>query len=161
IAWNSGFQIGLAEAYDIASGGRWNCEFACAGWPGGRLNEWESTSEITVPSRQWLEQQTIDLNISLTDSVDFQYLAGHTEVDSRTSNDWDSGEFNFYIDYFNCLTEVTSHEIQFTGGNDRFTWVGGAYYWTQEGRERNPAYSMREWQEVSDYQQAQPFSYFD
>jgi hypothetical protein len=58
LAWNSGFQMGLAEAYDIASGGRWNCDAACAGWPGGQLTEWESTSEITVPSRQELEQQT-------------------------------------------------------------------------------------------------------
>jgi iron complex outermembrane receptor protein len=41
IAYNSGFQMGLAEAYDIASGGRWNCNFACAGYPGGRLGEWE------------------------------------------------------------------------------------------------------------------------
>jgi iron complex outermembrane receptor protein len=159
IAWNSGFQVGLAEAYDIASGGRWNCITACSGWPGGELDEWEGTSEITVPSRQWLEQQTVDLNVDLTDNVRFQYLLGNTYVDARTYNDWDSGPFNFYIDYFNNETEMMSHEFQFQGGNDRFTWVAGAYYWTQDERARNPAWSMREWQEVDDYGQAQPFSY--
>lgn len=161
IAWNSGFQVGLAQAFDIASGGNWNCMTQCAGWPGGELGEWESTSEITVPSRQWLEQQSIDLNVDITDNISFQYLAGHTYVDARTYNDWDSGQFNFYIDYFNNETELMSHELQFTGGNDRFTWVAGVYYWDQEGRSRNPAWSMREWEEVDDYGEAQPFSYVD
>ena len=159
LAWNTGIQMGLALAYDIASGGRWNCDYACAGWPGGQLGEWETTSEITVPSRQWLEQQAVDVNVDITDNVSFQYLAGHTYVDARTYNDWDSGEFNFYIDYFNNETELVSHEFQLAGANDRFTWVAGAYYWDQEGRARNPAWSMREWQEVSSYGQAQPFSY--
>ena len=161
IAYNSGYQVGLAEAFDIASGGRWNCTFACAGFPGGRLSEWESTSEITVPSRQWLEQQTVDLQVDLTDNIGFQYLLGNTYVDSRTYNDWDSGEFNFYIDYFNNETEVTSHEFQFSGGNDRLSWVGGAYMWDQSNRSRNPAWSMREWEEVSSFGEAQPFSYQD
>ncbi|MDX1562179.1 MAG: TonB-dependent receptor [Gammaproteobacteria bacterium] len=159
IAWNSGFQVGLAEAYDIASGGRWNCMTACSGWPGGQLGEWEGSSEITVPSRTWIEQQTIDLNVDVSDNIAFQYLYGDTFVDNRTYNDWDSGPFNFYIDYFNNETELASHEFQFTGGNDRFTWVAGAYMWDQEGRARNPAWSMREWVEVDDYGEAQPFSY--
>jgi iron complex outermembrane receptor protein len=161
IAWNSGFQVGLAEAYDIASGGRWNCMTACSGWPGGQLGEWEGSSEITVPSRTWLEQATIDLNIDMTDNIAFQYLYGDTFVDNRTYNDWDSGPFNFFIDYFNNETELSSHEFQFTGGNDRFSWVAGAYYWDQEGRARNPAWSMREWEEVSSFGEAQPFSYID
>ena len=159
LAYNSGYQMGLAEAYDIASGGRWNCTYACAGYPGGRLSKWESTSEITVPSRQWLEQQSVDLKVDITDNISFQYLLGHTYVDSRTYNDWDSGEFNFYIDYFNDETEVTSNEFQFSGGTDRFSWVGGAYQWTQDNRSRNPAWSMREWSDVPSYGEAQPFSY--
>jgi iron complex outermembrane recepter protein len=160
LAWNTGIQVGLAQAYDIASGGRWNCNYACSGWPGGVLGEWEGRSEITVPSRQWLEQQTVDVKVALTDDVDFQYLLGHTWSDARTYNDWDAGEFNFYIDYFNTETELTSHEFQFSGGNDRFNWVGGAYFWTQDGTSRNPAWSMREWQEAfGDYGQSEPFSY--
>jgi iron complex outermembrane recepter protein len=165
LAWNTGIQVGLAEAYDIASGiafgeRRWNCDYACAGWPGGRLDEWETTSEITVPSRQWLEQQSVDLRVDITDKIGFQYLLGHTDVDARTYNDWDSGEFNFYIDYFNNQTELTSHEFQLSGGTDRISWVGGAYFWDQEGRARNPAWSMREWSDFgNNYGQAQPFNY--
>lgn len=167
LAYNTGIQLGLAEAYDVASEmvfgeARWNCDYACAGWPGGQLGEWETTSEITVPSRQWLEQQTVDLTVDITDSVSFQYLLGHTYVDARTYNDWDSGEFNFFIDYFNNETDLTSHEFQFSGRNDRFSWVGGAYYWDQEGRARNPSYSMRDWEDWGNfYNQAQPFNYGD
>ena len=64
-------------------------------------------------------------------------------------NDWDAGEFNFYIDYFLNELDLTSHEFQFSGGTDRISWVGGAYFWSQKGRSRNPAYSMGDWEEVA------------
>ena len=41
IAWNSGMQMGLSEAYDIASGGQWNCHYTCSGYPGGLVGKWE------------------------------------------------------------------------------------------------------------------------
>lgn len=149
IGWNSGYQMGLSLAYDIASNGRWNCNYTCSGYPGGMLDEWEGRQDITVPSRQDLEQQSLDLRVDITDNVSFQYLAGHTYSDTRQYNDWDAGEFNFYIDYFLAETELTSHEFQFAGGNDRFSWVGGAYAWDQKGRGRNPAYSMADWVEAT------------
>lgn len=148
IGWNSGFEMGLSLAYDIASGGRWNCNYVCSGWPGGQVGKWEGRQDITVPSREWLEQQSVDLRVDVTDNIAFQYLVGHTFNDTRQYNDWDAGEFNFYIDYFLNELDLTSHEFQFTGGNDRFSWVGGAYLWDQEGRARNPAYSMADWVEA-------------
>jgi iron complex outermembrane receptor protein len=149
IGYNSGFQMGLSLAYDIASGGKWNCHYTCSGYPGGLLGKWESRQDITVPSRQWLDQQSLDLKIDLTDTVKFQYLYGHTKQDTRQYNDWDAGEFNFYIDYFLNTLDLHSHEFQFSGGNDRFTWVGGLYQWSQTGRARNPAFSMADWIEAT------------
>ena len=149
IGWNSGFEMGLSLAYDIASGGRWNCNYVCSGFPGGQVDKWEGRQDITVPSREWLEQQTVDLNVEITDNIAFQYLVGHTFNDTRQYNDWDAGEFNFYIDYFLNETELTSHEFQFSGGHDRFSWVAGAYTWDQSGRARNPAYSMADWVEAN------------
>jgi iron complex outermembrane receptor protein len=149
IGWNSGYQAGLSLAYDIASGGKWNCHYTCSGEPGGLVGEWEGRQDTTVPSREWLEQQTVDLRVDITDNIGFQYLMGHTYNDTRQYNDWDAGEFNFYIDYFNNELDLTSHEFQFSGGSDRFSWVGGAYFWDQEGRGRNPAYSMADWVEAT------------
>jgi iron complex outermembrane receptor protein len=148
IGFNSGFEMGLSLAYDIASGGRWNCNYVCSGFPGGQVGKWEGRQDITVPSREWLEQQTVDLKVDITDNVSFQYLMGHTLNDTRQYNDWDAGEFNFYIDYFLTETDLTSHEFQFAGGSDRFSWVGGVYTWGQEGRARNPAFSMADWVEA-------------
>ena len=149
IGWNSGFQMGLSQAYDIASGGRWNCNYVCSGFPGGQVGKWEGRQDTTVPSREWIEQQTVDLKVDITDNLGFQYLVGHTFNDTRQYNDWDAGEFNFFIDYFLTETDLTSHEFQFTGGNDRFSWVGGAYMWDQTGRARNPSYSMADWVEAA------------
>ena len=89
------------------------------------------------------------VKVGITDNVSFQYLLGHTYSDTRQYNDWDAGEFNFYIDYFLNELDLTSHEFQFSGGGDRFSWVGGAYLWDQEGRGRNPAYSMADWVEAT------------
>jgi iron complex outermembrane recepter protein len=157
IGFNSGYQMGLSLAYDLASGGRWNCHYTCSGEPGGLVDKWEGRQDTTVPSREWLEQQTVDLKVEVTDNIGFQYLLGHTYNDTRQYNDWDAGEFNFYIDYFNNELDLTSHEFQFTGGRDRFTWVGGAYLWDQTGRGRNPAYSMADWTEANP--PGQPGSY--
>ena len=149
IGWNSGYQAGLSLAYDLASGGEWNCHYTCSGEPGGLLDEWEGRQDTTVPSRQWLEQQMVDLKIAVTDNISFQYLVGHTNSDTRQYNDWDAGDFNFYIDYFLAELDLTSQEFQFSGGGDRFSWVGGVYQWDQEGRARNPAYSMADWVEAT------------
>jgi iron complex outermembrane receptor protein len=149
IGFNSGFEMGLSLAYDIASGGRWNCHYTCSGFPGGLVGKWEGRQDITVPSREWLEQQTVDVRVDITDNIGFQYLAGHTFNDTRQYNDWDAGEFNFYIDYFLNELDLTSHEFQFTGGNERLSWVGGIYSWGQDGRSRNPAYSMADWVEAN------------
>jgi iron complex outermembrane recepter protein len=149
IGYNSGYQMGLSVAYDIASGGHWNCHYTCSGEPGGLVGKWEGRQDTTVPSREWLEQQTVDLRVDVTDNIGFQYLLGHTFNDTRQYNDWDAGEFNFYIDYFNNELDLTSHEFQFTGGNDKFSWVGGAYLWDQKGRARNPAFSMADWVEAT------------
>jgi iron complex outermembrane receptor protein len=167
IGWNSGFQMGLSLAYDIATGGngkndstnqgRWNCYYTCSGFPGGLLGKWESRQDITVPSRQWLDQQSANLKVQLTDKIKFEYLLGHTTQDTRQYNDWDAGEFNFYIDYFLQKLDLTSHEFQFSGGNDRFTWVGGLYSWDQTIRGRNPAYSMGDWVQANPA--GQPGSY--
>jgi len=149
IGYNSGYQMGLSLAYDIASGGRWNCYYTCSGAAGGLLDEWEGRQDTTVPSREWLEQQTINVTYDITDNISFQYLGGHTFNDTRQYNDWDAGEFNFYIDYFLNEVDLTSHEFQLSGGGDRFSWVGGAYTWDQKGRSRNPAFSMADWVEAT------------
>jgi iron complex outermembrane recepter protein len=149
IGFNSGYQMPVSLAYDIASGGKWNCHYTCSGYAGGLLGEWEGRQDTTVPDRSWLEQQTLDVKYDITDNISFEYLAGHTFNDSRQYNDWDAGDYNFYIDYFLNELDLTSHEFQFAGGGDRFTWVGGAYFWSQTGRSRNPAYSMGDWEEVA------------
>jgi iron complex outermembrane receptor protein len=149
IGFNSGYQMGLSLAYDVASGGQWNCHYTCSGYPGGLVGKWEGRQDITVPSREFLDQQSADLKVQMTDKIKFEYLVGHTHNDSRQYNDWDAGQFNFYIDYFLSKLDLTSHEFQFSGGNDRFTWVGGVYHWDQKGRSRNPAYSMADWSEAN------------
>ena len=135
IGWNSGYQAGLSLAYDIASGGEWNCNYTCSGFPGGQLDEWEGRQDTTVPSRQSLEQQMVDVKVGITDNVSFQYLVGHTYSDTRQYNDWDAGEFNFYIDYF--LSRARPHEPRVpVRGRQRSVLVGRRRLHVGPGRPR-------------------------
>ena len=73
IAWNSGYQVGLSQAYDIASGGKWNCHYVCSGYP-GRSRRRVGGPLRTSPYRRarTCEQQTLDLKVALGDSVELR-----------------------------------------------------------------------------------------
>jgi len=145
VAQQQGFQVGVAEAIDIASGGQYNCVTQCSGFPGGVLGEYETTTESTTPSRQELDQTTFSIDVDITDSVHFKYLYGDTEVDSRQYNDWDATQFNLFVNYNPSRTEMDSHELQFSGGGDRISWVGGFYTWDQTTRQRTTEWASTDW----------------
>jgi len=144
-AYVQGFQVGVAEAIDIASGGLYNCLTQCSGFPGGALGEYETTTESQTPTRQKLEQTTLSVDVDLTDSIHFKYLYGDTFVDSRTYNDWDATQFNLFVNYWINGTDMDSHELQFSGGGDRISWVGGYYTWDQKFRQRNVEWASTDW----------------
>ena len=160
VAYNLGWQVGIAEAYDIASGGRFNNVTQASGYAGGNVGKYENRSETRTPSRQWLEQTTFNVDFDITDKISFKYIHGATDVDDRNYLDWDASEFNFYVDYDLGKTELDSDEIQISGGNDRFTWVGGLYQWNQTFRLRDTEWSMGDWIGVHpEYGQPQVLNY--
>ena len=145
VAWAQGFQVGVAEAYDIASGGNYNPITSVAGYPGGQLGEYESRTESTVPDRQELDQTTLSFDLDITDNIHFKYLYGDTDVYSSNYLDWDGSQYNFFVNYNVATIENDSHELQFSGGGDRLSWVGGYYTWDQEDRNRGVEWAMGDW----------------
>ncbi len=150
VAWSDGTQVGVAQAHDIASGGRFNDRSARSGAPGGDVGEWENRQSLDMPSRQNLEQTTLTANYSVTDDVQFRYLYGGTTVWNANAQDYGGAEFNFFVDYRIIRTELDSHEIQFNGDQGRFHWSVGAYTWDQTARQRNRDYSAAEWVQAPD-----------
>lgn len=146
-AYINGYQVGIAEATDIASGGKFNPMYAVAGYPGGKLGKWESRSSSSSPNISNLKQDTLHLDWDINDSAHLKYMFGKTLADSGVYNDWGGSEYNFFVNYDIYKTTLTSHELQLTGKlwKDKLDYVVGAYKWEQDSRNRGIEWSMQDW----------------
>jgi outer membrane receptor protein involved in Fe transport len=149
VAYGFGWQVGIAEAHDIASlaaGGRgFNCKSTVAGCPGGALGEYESTKLQRSPDEVWIDSNTLIANYDLTDTIAVKYIYGDTENTDSIWADYAGSEFNFFTNYDVGKTEYDSHEVQFNFTFDRANAVLGAFTWDQERRTRSVEWSHSDW----------------
>lgn len=146
-----GYQVGIGEAHDIASGGKFNPKYAVAGYPGGTLDEYESRLSSTSPNEQFLQQSTLQGTWDLSDTMQLKYMYGKSSVDSSIYNDWGGSEFNFFVNYDTSKLDLESHEFQFTGNlfDGGLDYVVGYYSWDQESRNRGVEWTMQDWQGIA------------
>lgn len=147
VAWYSGIQVGIAEAVDIASGGRFNPMSAVAGYPGGELGEYESWLASTTPNEQYLKQTTIHADWDITDTIHLKYMYGDSQFDTSIYNDWGGSEYNFFVNYDTGILNLESHEFQLTGSliEDKMDYVLGYYHWEQDSRNRGVEWASQDW----------------
>jgi outer membrane receptor protein involved in Fe transport len=149
VAYDFGWQVGIAEAHDIASlaagGVGFNCRSTVAGCPGGQLGKYESRMASVPRDLQDLEQTTFHADYDITDTVSFKYIFGATEMETQAHTDYAGAEFNFFMNYDVGQTELDSHEFQFTGGGDRISWLAGVYTWDQSFSNRGLEWSHADW----------------
>lgn len=163
VAYFHGYQVGIAEAHDIASGGRFNPQFAVAGHPGGVLDEYESWSSSTVPNEQYLEQTTFHADWDITNVMHLKYMYGDVLVDASIYNDWGGSQYNFFVNYDTSKLDLKSHEFQLTGAllEGRMDYVLGYYSWEQESRNRGVEWAMADWQNTADMGNIKTLDYND
>ena len=147
VAYFHGYQVGIAEAHDIASGGRFNANSAVAGAPGGQLGEYESWSSSTSPNQQYMKQTTLHADWDITEKVHLKYMYGDSNVDASIYNDWGGSEFNFFVNYDTSNLDLKSHELQITGDlwEKKLDYTVGAYKWEQSSRNRGVEWTMQDW----------------
>ena len=149
VAYDFGWQVGIAEAHDIASlaagGVGFNCRSTIAGCPGGQLGKYESRMSIVPRDLQDLDQTTFHVDYEISDTIAFKYIFGATEMETQAHTDYAGAEFNFFMNYDVGQTELDSHEFQFTGGGDRISWLAGAYTWDQSFSSRGLEWSHSDW----------------
>jgi iron complex outermembrane receptor protein len=147
-----GFQMGIARAVDIASGGKFNPNYAVAGYPGGTLGKWESRLSSTVPNEQYLRQTTVHADWDINDTMHLKYMYGRTTVDASIYNDWGGSEYNFFVNYDTSKLNLESHEVQLTGSllDDSLFYTLGYYNWEQESRNRGVEWGSADWTFAAD-----------
>lgn len=161
VAWAQGVQVGIAEMFDIASGGRHNNLTAASGWPGGSVGEFENRTSFSEPALQNLEQVTFHVDYAVSDMIDFKYMYGGTRIENDAFWDYAGAEWVVYITHVTNLTELDSHEIQFTGSHGRLRWTAGAYSWDQTGKNRSFNYAASDWVQTPDAGRPKTLDYAD
>ncbi|HZF31330.1 MAG TPA: TonB-dependent receptor [Gammaproteobacteria bacterium] len=153
VAYDMGWQVGIAEAHDIASlaagGVGFNCKSTVAGCPGGQLDKYESRMHNVPRDLQDLDQTTFQFDYAITDKMAFKYIYGSTEMNTQAHTDYAGAEFNFFMNYDVNRLELDSHELQLTGGGDRINWLAGAYSWDQTNSNRGLEWSHADWKHAA------------
>jgi iron complex outermembrane receptor protein len=149
VAYRFGWQVGIAEAHHIASlaaGGRgFSNESQVAGWPGGQLDDFQSTKALQSPNTVDVDSTTAIVDYDISDLVSMRYTFGNTEMLQETWTDFAGSEFNFFTNYDTAFREFDSHEVQFTFDTDRVHVVLGAFAWEQDERTRGTEFSHSDW----------------
>ena len=160
-AYIHGYQVGIAEATDIASGGMFNPITAVAGYPGGKLGRYESRSLSTAPNIQNMKQDTVHIDWDVNDSLHVKYMFGDSLVDAGVYNDWGGSEYNFFVNYDVSRTKLRSHELQLSGKvlDNKVDYVLGGYKWDQDFRDRGVEWSMNDWKQTGNVGTPQPLDY--
>ncbi len=156
-----GYQVGIAQAHDIASGGMFNSSTAQAG--GAGLGKYESRMGSRSPNRQFLEQTALHVDYDINDTMHLKYMYGRTKNDSSVYLDWGGSEYNFFVNYDIYQTDIESHEFQLTGSlfNDSVDYVVGYYGWEQTQRNRGVEWSMADWVQSADMGNIKTLDYND
>jgi outer membrane receptor protein involved in Fe transport len=149
VAYRFGWQVGIAEAHDIASraiGGRgFSNESQVAGFPGGQLGEYQSTKALTSPDTIENESTTLIVESDLSDLISVKYTYGNTDLHDIQWTDFAGAQFNFFTNYDVGVREFDSHEFQVNFSFDRASFVVGAFTWDQEERTRGTEWSHSDW----------------
>jgi len=149
VAQRFGWQVGIAEAYDIASlaaGGRgFNNLSQVGGFPGGQLDDYQSTKAMTSPDNIKLDSQNLTIDYTVNDTISVKYIYANTEIDDELWTDYAGSEFNFFTNYDVASREFTSHEFQVNFDYDNFSAVVGYFDWDQERLSRATEFSHSDW----------------
>jgi outer membrane receptor protein involved in Fe transport len=117
-----------------------------AGFPGGKVGKWENRSNIVLPNRYYTDQLSVEADWQFSDNMKLQFLTAKTKQDADSVVDWDNSQYDLVTDINRSKLDVTSQEIQLTGGHGKIEWLAGVYYWDQTLRARNGRWQVNEFQ---------------
>jgi len=149
VAQRFGWQVGIAEAHDIASlaaGGRgFSNESQVGGYPGGQLDEYQNTKALTSPDQIKLDSTNLTVEYEVNDTISFKYIYADTQIDDEQWADFAGAQFNFFTNYDAATREFSSHEFQVNFDYDNFSAVVGYFDWDQERMSRGTEFSHSDW----------------
>ena len=121
---------------------------AASGWPGGSLGQYETRSDLATDGTVVDQASaTLDINWDITDQLSLRSITAHRTHVNRIYTDFDAVEVTLIEDDRNRNQRQTTQEFQLIGGSDRFSWVGGLYFWDEFNEERRFRQTFTEFRE--------------
>ena len=117
-----------------------------AGFPGGRVGEWENRSNSTLPNRYYTDQASVELSWRLPYDMNLVFLTAKVKQDADSVVDWDNSQYDLVLDMNRSALDMQSNELQLTGTSPWFDWLAGAYDWDQTTYTRNGRWQVNEFQ---------------
>ena len=140
------FAYGATGLYTLA-GAPYGAATHVAGYPGGRLGEWDSAVGDVQPGTLETAQASVDITYDLTDNITLQSWTGYIQHYQQSLIDWDNSEYIVVeVNQYN-QHRLFSQELQFAGDHGRFNWVGGVYYWTESTHSRSPWWGFHDFKD--------------
>ena len=102
-----------------------------AGFPGGRVGQWQNRSDTTLPNNYITDQLSVDVELAVLGQHELQFLTARRTQVSNGVLRLGQQPVRPRADINPVRLDVFSEEIQLTGGSDRIEWLGGIYYWDQ------------------------------
>ena len=101
-----------------------------AGWPGGEVGKYQNKSTWEGRGlRVDLDRYTLDLTWDLSDTLQLRSISGFREHYRTAQTDFDAMEIHFVERDFRGAGKQLTQELQLIGEHDRFSWVGGVFWW--------------------------------
>jgi outer membrane receptor protein involved in Fe transport len=149
VAQRFGWQVGIAEAHDIASlaiGGRgFNNLSQVGGYPGGQLSDYQNTKALTSPDQIKLNSTNLTVEYDMSETISLKYIYGDTTVNDELWTDYAGAQFNFFTNYDVAERDFESHEFQVNFDFDNFSLVLGYFNWKQQTLSRATEFSHSDW----------------
>ncbi|HEY8518887.1 MAG TPA: TonB-dependent receptor [Gammaproteobacteria bacterium] len=101
-----------------------------AGYPGGEVGKYQNKSTWEGRGlRVDLDRYTLDLNWYFSDTMQLRSITGFREHWRTAQTDFDATETWFIERDFRGAGKQITQELQLIGEHDRFSWVGGVFFW--------------------------------
>ncbi|WP_298486906.1 TonB-dependent receptor [uncultured Maribacter sp.] len=90
-----------------------------------------ATADAGTKIDTWGTALTLDWE--MTDKIDFKSISSYRDLESRFAEDQDFSPIPFGTAGFTMPQTQFTQEFQFIGNSDKLKWIGGLYYFTEDG----------------------------
>jgi len=148
IAPGFGWQVPNHQYYEVL-GIPYNCQTDVAGCPGGRVGRWQTTSDFSAGPGLIVRNRVANLHIDwdITDSITASNLFSYSNALNWDYENFQNSDVHFFSQGSYQRRHGWSEELQLTGHEGPFEWLGGFYAYNDSNENHFMRWAFWEFQQ--------------